>query len=558
MVFAQTFISEINFKGEEYVEIYSNSSLDLQDSKVYDDLGEAKFNTLNKIKESSSNVYLVIGSKFKDSYNTDVLNCTIYQSDKSQVSNGGLKDTGEDLTIEVNSTLNLTFIKDSSFDFEDNESLNLLNNNIGLQSPCFINFSQEAKEAAIENVTVPLTNISNSTISNNSSNISQSNFVCDETFSITTATDFFESKIEFSFESSINDNFSIDYHIEDLESNIVKKRITTTNKNKKSFTPKKRTDVFNIKAKLSKGNCSYNSTKQVVFYSKFNNEENSKKGGENDVDIKKSYFKILNKGELTQLNTNILKYEAYKGTDTSKRTFLVYHGTKKINSIAVSKKDQKIKGEFRINLTNGLNRVLVTGLDLEEEFYILKEDVPNINFEQNFIIEQESNFFDLTKILVDDENVYFDINTNLDSLDGDCQIYLVRTKVSDSLNLSNQTFLINFLEINISKLKEKDSSSKTYQLKLSCKYKESHLKSFKYESKYFNYSIPKQTVIFNDSSNFDFLNKDSENKFETKVKNEIELSNFESKNVKIKNNSIFLSFTGLVLLFSSLLFKFNI
>ncbi len=66
------YINEIKFKGDEFVEIYSNETLNLTEMKVYDDNGISKFNTLSLLKSFQSNYTLIIGKDFKNNESNNI------------------------------------------------------------------------------------------------------------------------------------------------------------------------------------------------------------------------------------------------------------------------------------------------------------------------------------------------------------------------------------------------------------------------------------------------------------------------------------------------------
>ena len=119
-----TYISEISFIGAEYLEIFSSERINLTHSIFYDDAGIENSNSLFLVQNMNSSIYLIVGSNFLETYDYSKLNATIYETKKSGLGYYGLKDSGENLFLIINSTLNLSWIKEEEFSFFDNQSLN--------------------------------------------------------------------------------------------------------------------------------------------------------------------------------------------------------------------------------------------------------------------------------------------------------------------------------------------------------------------------------------------------------------------------------------------------
>jgi hypothetical protein len=111
----------------------------LSDNFVIDESGDNNSLELVQIV-NGSDFYLVVGYKFILNNNLDELNCTIYKTDKTQVSNGGLKSSLESFSIG-----NFSFNLSSSYDFEDDESLNFING-----SDYMLSFSVCAFESSVD------------------------------------------------------------------------------------------------------------------------------------------------------------------------------------------------------------------------------------------------------------------------------------------------------------------------------------------------------------------------------------------------------------------------
>ena len=204
----------------------------------FDDNGDERNNTLSLFSQKNSFFYLIVGKKFIENNNLSQLNCSIYVADKSQVSNGGLKSSGEDVLIQnilndMNETINLSFcLGNDEYEFEEYQSLN---------------YNQSLNKYYISNMSVcdsnyPLVIFQNDT---NQSQLEQ-NMI---DFRVEIENFLVFDRVEFDFETKVS-NFTIEYWIEDYAGNILKSKRNTTNLNTKSWTPKGITNMFTVKANL--------------------------------------------------------------------------------------------------------------------------------------------------------------------------------------------------------------------------------------------------------------------------------------------------------------------
>lgn len=534
---ATPYFNEVGFVNEEFIEIYSDEFLNLSSGRVYDDTYPDRYNELELYQNKNSSFYLIVGSKFQDKHNLLALNCTIYLTDKTQVSNGGLKDSGENFIVQINESYNLTYNNNSTnFNFLDNESLNYnINTNsfyIQNQSPCLENF---------EIIDI----ISNNTENNNS---------CNHKFDIIIEEKIFTDKIEFSFDTD-SKNYSIMYKILNLKNEVVRNEVTTKNTNPKTYTPDKLTDVYNISANLIHENCNYSKYELVTFYSNISQKENIQITNSNpNEENKNSYIKILNKESAQDFIDSFLEIETMKGDDTTKRTVYIYHNSKVIGKLSNLKKYEKTNEKIEFDIKEGINKFLITGLGIEEEFYIYKEFEPKIVIENNFLINEEKEYFNISEINFNSNNLYFFVNTNIENLIFSCYILEKLTRVSNTLNISSYNFSILSIQINDSNLKTQKTN-----LKLICKYKKKENKTFKSVSKNFKYD-KKQTNEINLLHNISYYSS-----FEKNISNEIFLEKtnldsdnhtiFLSKNIKTKENSYFPMLIGATVLLIPLIIK---
>lgn len=229
--------TEVQIGGPEYAELFSNTSVNFSGARVYDESGS--FNTVSLVRQTNSSFSIIGGSKFFDSINHSSLNCTLYTTDRSQLSNGGLKDSGENFTIVLANGTNLSFTY-NTYTPQTTQTL------------CSHNFSIETNESLGTNQTEPLS--------------------CQEQFSIVGPSDVITNKLQFSFETT-SENYIIEYWVETYGGVLANKKRTTSNTNTKSFTPLSKTEVYTIQAILTHDNCSYNDSHTVMFYSEQEEKE---------------------------------------------------------------------------------------------------------------------------------------------------------------------------------------------------------------------------------------------------------------------------------------------
>ena len=278
-VYSFIYINEIKFKGDEFVEIYSNETLNLTRMKVYDE-GNSDSNELSLLKNFSSNYTLIIGKNFNKNNNIRSLNCIIYITNRDLVSNRGLSNKGENLIIQINNKTNISWTKDKDYDYlEDGETLNFNyedeNYYVSNSTPCLPNLELEQMQNhsnnslnETEQLQIPHNN------SNTSQNQSENSTSCNSyTFEIILIPDenIFESKIQYKFETNAEENYSISYWIENYGGELVRSKRETANTNVKSYTPRDFTQVYRIKAYLEYRGCKIEDERVVSFYS--DNEE---------------------------------------------------------------------------------------------------------------------------------------------------------------------------------------------------------------------------------------------------------------------------------------------
>ena len=329
-VYSFVYINEIKFKGDEFVEIYSNETLNLTEMKVYDK--DLNTNTLSLLKNFSSNYTLIIGKNFKSNElnNISSLNCTIYVTSGAQVLHGGAPNSGENLIIQINNETNISWIKNKNFSFKDEETLNFNYENknyyVSNSTPCLPNLELEQMQNHSNNSlnkTEQLSQIPQND-SNTPQNQSEDLTSCqDYTFEIIPVPEgeIFDSKIQYKFETNAEENYSISYWIESYRGDIVRSKRETTNTNTKSYTPRDFTQIYRIKAYLEYRGCKIEDERVVSFYSD-NEEDIEEEDDTSDTYTDdESYIKIPNENDILNHRTNELVYEIYRG-DTSKENSL--------------------------------------------------------------------------------------------------------------------------------------------------------------------------------------------------------------------------------------------
>lgn len=585
-----TQITELKFNDDEYIELYSSQTLNLTNASILK-LNDTKSNTIISCQNlNSSPYYLIIGENFANNNNIDNLNCTICITDKSQVAFGGFSKYGENFQIfKYNKSIaNSNFTPSISDNQTHSHNFNNITNKyeLALINPCKQAIIQNNN---ISNNTINIPKIENKTINNLSTNI------CLDNFSINSNI-IFEDKIKFKFETKSN-NYSIIYWITDYENITVKPKRTTNNKNTKTFTPKKLSNLYIINAILNSKNCSYFANKTIFFYT-----PQTKSDLQNELNSK---IIINNLNEIKTRDSLKLEYEIIKG-DTTKTAVNFYFDSNKVLTLYM-KKNSQIEGKLELTRDNikeikieGLGEKVIVKLDkIINKTNIIKSNSSNntkvLKIPENSKPKIQKNYFEIKNISIIYNNLNFTITSNINNLSYICYVLLSRTKVTETIENSNLTKYS--LKINNSKIKDKTNTN-NLTLKLLCKYKKSHLKTYSYFSKEFNYSIYK--IITNNTynttnntikssipkfTNISYSNPisnilESDEKLleitKTKTKNENFSENqttkstskllnkntsisgnivFESKNNILKQNSFFFIFAGVVILCIILIIK---
>src|SRR5690606_32686959 len=152
-----------------------------------------------------------------------------------------------------------------------------------------------------------------------------------------------------------------------------------------------------------------------------------------------------------------------------------YVNSKKASSAELSKY-ASLKGRLLLDLKEGLNEFLISGLDIEKtlSIYVPVETITSESIDVESQSGPKKQFFNISRFELNKNVAGIGLDSNIGNLTGTCYILDVRTSVSEEYNIS---YGFNFtLNINNSLLKEPDKIE-NHLLKLTCKYKKAHLKT---------------------------------------------------------------------------------
>ncbi len=453
-------ITEISFKNPEFIEIYSNTPVDLK--YLYDSGGLSKKNELSLIKKHNSSCYLIITKSFP--YDIENLNCTVYTNNKNVLGYYGLKDKGEVLTIvfvEGNETKNISFLPEKEYSFDDNMSLKPVLNSISLFSIGRVDIES---------------NVSNISFQHREESKTEK-FNCHNIiFQIIPDDEVVSQKLSYKFNTNLKDNYTITYWITDLYGNIVKNKVTTKCLRKKTYTPNSEVVTpYVIKARLKYRNCFVGNETMIIFRPDLK-----------DIKEKKTYIKVKNLKRIKEDKQLII--EVCRG-DSRKHVMKV-----KINGKVVQKLDLSKNSLIRlyVNLEPFLDNydlldIVIEGLGMKKEIKIDNQEnsrreiheasdkkVTNKIIVKNKKIKKKK--INSLKILnYSSNNVKFEFET---SYNGNITCYVLegRRKVSDKFyTIKNKTVA----SLNFSVTKTPST------LKLLCKIRPLNRSYYEYVSKEF-------------------------------------------------------------------------
>lgn len=517
-------ISEINFIDEEYIEIISNGSINFSNYLVFDENG--KNNTISLVQNNNASMTIIAGSSFYQAYSNLSSSCNYYQTSGSQLSNGGLKSSGESLSLSSN-TSNFSWNKTEDLFFNQGESLHFSN------SSSFISNKSICSKSSLAIDLVNTTNPNNQTNQNNQNNISNSTTnqsLCGNSLIINLKKREITQKIEFDFDVNYEENISIKYWVENYEQEVLKNPLTTRNTNIKSYTPTKTSPII-IKAELSQNNCTYVNESETFFY-KFEEEPDEIEAEELEKNQEKESQLLITSREIIN-NYMKLSIELYRG-DTAKRVLNIFVNSKKQSSIEIPTKYSKVKTTLMIPLEQGENSIVLQGIELDQELnHVFDEELheQQVLDELDKITFPDLKFFNIS---IDKKTIrrpFFSSGKILIS----CTVYRNKTKISNTFDLEIESgfhIIENILD-------ETKLIQNITELKQTCKFKKGHRTTFQYETSYFNVT---KTPVLSQNLTGNFTHKNN-------TKKENESFHKVSSNTQVKSNAsipIFSAFSLLI------------
>ena len=226
-------------------------------------------------------------------------------------------------------------------------------------------------------------------------------------------------------------------------------------------------------------------------------------------------------------------FELYRG-DTNKRTVYILNNNKQQHSIEIPTKYTKIKSKLLIQLQPGENTLTFSGIDIEKELTHFSEKeklvIQDTSLEKSPI--KEIHFFNITlKDLQVIRPLYISTKLNLT-----CNVYQKNTKIAgEYVSQINSGFYIVEQKFNQSKIK-KEINQTIVELKHSCKYKPTHLKSYSYASIFFNLSLENNTIKILENKFISTIDHIQTNQTLHLEKNEEKIQ-YHSEQKKFKENS---------------------
>ena len=570
LIYSITYISEINFQDQEFIEIYSNENLNFNNSIFYDSSNTNYSKKLILIQNRSSNFYLITANNFLKNNNFSKLNCTIFSTNQNSLGYYGLKNSAEDIFIKINSLYNLSWQKEVDLQFNNNQSLNFKNNsstfiyNLSVCSfPTIINLT-------LTNLSKNISNISQTNLTQNISIISNITNIINTSKNITfdiISNLIFEDKITFKFDTN-QENFIISYWIEDYDSNILKSARNTTNLNQKSYTPKTNSSkIFFIHAILYRNNTILQRVNKSIFYHKTKKIKKEKYISKFLI-IPKT--QIFNKTIQFKFDTNLKNYNiTYWITDYFNSTLKPKKSTLNSNQKSFTPNLNYsqiliLHGLIKTKNISIYNSTNIFYLSNNKFFNLSTKNSNQIN--KNLIHKKQ--YFNLSSFILYENLIFVTINSNIQNLTGYCYTNLKNTRISNIINISNINNFNNFkLELNNSILSRKIiNSSLNSTLTLICRYKPIKNKNYYSFSFPFNYSIFNKishhsslNIIFKNISTSNNLLSTSFPKIQTLSTQKTPIIQesskiYTSKNEIYSKNSYFFIFSGLILTFSIIIF----
>ncbi|MCH8519461.1 MAG: hypothetical protein LAT82_01770 [Nanoarchaeota archaeon] len=386
-------ISEINFRGDEYVEIISNST-----HNAYFGFDDNYFQTINEkgVNEfllyslhPNSSIILIVGENFISNNNQEYLeqlNCTIYQTNRAQVGFRSLRNGGENITIRFSNSTSLSFFPTSTIEYSNElETLhfNTTHNFLDTKSPCELNSFQSelfTPLLSIEENTSNnnLTNGSiNSNQTTNSSQVENNETIennCELTLEVEPVIE--DSRIQFTFRGNVS--LGVTYYIEDGVGNVVRNPFSSNTASTKSYTPRKN-GKFIVYGFIEDERCEerikvnattffYNSLLDIDF-------DSSSSTNTRVPRVQENTFLQINQVLQEGLNQVRIIGEVSRGNSNA------YRFTININKVRVAEFDVKRYGHFDfqipLQLEAGENTIEIQGFGLRDEVKVTMPDITN-------------------------------------------------------------------------------------------------------------------------------------------------------------------------------------
>ena len=548
-------ITQIKPIGAEFLQIETSKNISFEGATIKSPSDATNYNTLSlEQNKSNSNKTLIIGSNFEEKNNLNDLDCTIYQTDRSQVAFGGMSNSGEEIKISSDN-LTLNWNPDRKYSLDDNQSINTLANEKIESSPCSkVSNSTNNNENQQENQNTKYQS------KKNKINISDECLFCDcpNDFEIRTPSLLQKDSIKYDFKTSI-ENPEIKYWVEYFNGSIARSPFTTSSLSTKTYTPTK-TGAYIINAILNTSECKIKD-RQMTFF---------QKKGENikEDEIKNSSIKIENKDELKNNKAEEIEYTVYRG-DTLKRVVYVKLDNKELTSFETDQMSST-SGSIKMPEINSPKKLTIKGLGIKKELNITPKQnddsthksssqstqtSPNQKSSKNEKDTPDSSKsmeFNITNTNQNQQNLTIDFTT---THKGDilCRVVIRRTEISNTIE---DTFSHgkNTMTLNLKPNKtEKMNESELKNSQIFCQYKKSELKTFNSYRK----DLDLNQEIIEDELQQELLSKQSKSTNDTN-KNMTTQSNankessshteeIKSQNIKLKDITIY-AFVALTLI----------
>lgn len=379
-------INEIMFNPEgidnnkEFVELIGTNNLS---DHILGDLSSNDTLTLLQFAPDS-NLSLIVEEGFYYS-NYSELNCSIY-SVGSTIGNNLDNDYDEVFLFYNNSIISNLSYYDSENNFTSTEIINNSQHYFSDNgTPCLI------RTILSENTTNNESNLTN----NNTNPTENMNEIikCNTSIAIEFPKKLYENSEQIKYYNRIigdeTEEYEISYWIEDLWGNTIKKAVTTTNTNQKSYTPSIKTNekvlVFKNKLKDECENGIKTSEEYIIVkipeYEEASEEEN------NETEIEEYFFDTKEKIINDNLNSNIVIINKDSDENTYKIQHYLLKGTKKYSETETEIKldSGKIHDEEILKILN-----LSQG-SYDERVVIYKNNVKKKSFTRNIEIIREEN-----------------------------------------------------------------------------------------------------------------------------------------------------------------------